>query len=103
MREAVARLEAIGVRPIVVRDAFAVLELRGGTHIVVREAKDDAVHEVSFDLMVDGIEEGEARFRAAGFETTAIERGRIHASFTATAPERFRVRVNDSHAGTRPV
>ena len=29
-------LEAVGLRPIVTRDELAVLELRGGTHVVVR-------------------------------------------------------------------
>ena len=34
---AARRLEAVGLRPIVTRDEFAVLELRGGTHVVVRQ------------------------------------------------------------------
>src|SRR5258707_13442210 len=31
-------LETVGLRPIVTRDELAVLELRGGTHVVVRQA-----------------------------------------------------------------
>ena len=32
-------LETVGLRPIVTRDELAVLELRGGTHVVVRHAE----------------------------------------------------------------
>ncbi len=32
-------LESVGLRPIVTRDELAVLELRGGTHVVVRHAE----------------------------------------------------------------
>jgi hypothetical protein len=38
--DAAARwLEEVGLRPIVTRGELAVLELRGGTHVVVRIAK----------------------------------------------------------------
>jgi hypothetical protein len=32
-------LETVGLRPIVTMDDLAVLELRGGTHVVVRQAE----------------------------------------------------------------
>ena len=32
-------LETVGLRPIVTMDELAVLEVRGGTHIVVRQAE----------------------------------------------------------------
>jgi hypothetical protein len=103
VRAAAERLERVGVRPIVVKDDFAVMELRGGTHIVVRELEGDGVEKLSFDFMVDDIEEGRQRFDDAGFTVTDISRGRIHDSFVAKAPERFRVEVNSSHAGDRTV
>ncbi|MFT5353887.1 MAG: hypothetical protein ACI9KE_001087 [Polyangiales bacterium] len=56
---AVARLEAIGVRAIVKRETFAVMELRGGTHIVVREPKESQeLDQPSFDLMSDSSSNG---------------------------------------------
>ena len=36
-RGAAERLVSVGLRDIMVRDSLGVLELRGGTHIVVRE------------------------------------------------------------------
>lgn len=100
---AVARLEAIGVRAIVKRDTFAVMELRGGTHIVVREPKDSPAEQPSFDLMYDDIKEARLMFEKAGFELSETVAGKVHASFRATAPEGFEFQVIDSHAGSRVV
>ena len=102
-RAAAERLVAIGVRKIVLKDSFAVLELRGGTHIVVREAENDELTEASFDLMYDDIDAASALFQERGFEVTEIKDGNIHRSFYATAPEQFRIQVLDSHAGSRIV
>ena len=103
-RRAAERLVAVGVRRIMVQDAFAVLELRGGTHIVVRETETDGVTDAPFDLMYDDLDAAHAAFRKQGFEVTAIrDSGRVHRSFRATAPGQFRVQVLDSHAGSRAV
>lgn len=100
---AARRLQGVGVRTLLVREDFAVLELRGGTHIVLRAAEADDVREASFDLMYDDIDAAHDLFGRHGFERTEIERGTIHDSFTAVAPESFRVRVNSSHASDQPV
>ena len=100
---ATRRLEAVGIRTIVGRDRFSVVELRGGTHIVVRELEHDAEFEAGFDLMYDDIQAARKLFVEAGFEATEVEQGRIHASFWVTAPERFKLQVLDSHAGERLV
>ncbi|MEO0601760.1 MAG: VOC family protein [Myxococcota bacterium] len=99
--EAAKRLVAVGVREIMIRDHLAVLELRGGTHIVVREGAGPA--DAPFDLMYDDLDAMHTRFAEQGFEVTAIERGRIHRSFYAVAPEGFRIQVLDSHVGARRV
>lgn len=98
----VARLEAVGVRTIVKNESFAVMELRGGTHIVVREPE-GAAENPSFDLMYDNIDEARSMFEEAGFTLSETVRGRIHAQFHADAPEGFRFQVVDSHAGSRAV
>ena len=97
------RLAAVGIRVVMKRDAIAILELRGGTHIVLRPLEDDEPYEAQFDLMYDDIEDAHASFERAGFVVTEIENGKIHRAFNATAPERFSVRVLDSHAGNRVV
>jgi hypothetical protein len=51
-------LETVGLRPIVTMNEPAVLELRGGTHIVVRRAEQPPERGAGapFDLMVDDID-----------------------------------------------
>ena len=97
------RLEAIGVRPIVVREGLAVMELRGGTHIVIREAQDGEQYEAPFDLMYDDIDRAHELLARSGFDVSEIERGQIHDSFWGVAPEGFRIRINSSHASDQPV
>ncbi len=94
---------ALGVRAVVINDRFAVLELRGGTHIVVSEASSTGVSDAPFDLMYDDIDAAHARFREEGFEVSGIASGGVHRGFEAVAPEGYRVRVVDSHVGERAV
>lgn len=102
---AAKRLEAVGLRRILARADFAIFELRGGTHVVVREREDALAEDqpASFDLMYDDLGAARARFLDAGFEASAIVHGRIHAHFVALAPEGFSIEVVSSHAGRRPV
>ncbi len=100
---AAKRLLSVGVRAILVRESLAVMELRGGTHVVVRPLEDDRAHEAGFDLMYEDLEDARTRFETAGFEVGPITEGKVHRGFEAKAPERFSIKVNDSHAGRRAV
>lgn len=94
----------LGIRPIVTKDEFAVLELRGGTHLVIRKSDDPPEGErIPFDIMVDDVEAAAKRYRGRGLTVGPIERGRIHDSFEVIAPDGRRLEVNSSHAGQRPV
>jgi len=87
----------LGMREVERNDHVAVLELRGGTHLVLVPGTpaDDAV--VPFDLMVDDLDEVHAEWKARGLDPSPIERGRIHAAFTMRDPDGYRVTVNSSH------
>jgi len=101
---AATRLERVGVRVVVSHPGFAILELRGGTHIVVREEADlREPRAAGFDLMFDSADAAAERFRAAGFDVGPISRGSIHHSFRAVAPEGFALSVTSTHAGDRAV
>ncbi len=103
--EATAFFLAVGVRRIVTKDSFAVLELRGGTHIVVRP-EEGAVNEgerMPFDFIVDDIDAAHREYAAKGLTVGPIERGRIHDGFELTAPDGQILKINSSHAGDRPV
>ena len=71
-------LETTGLRPIVTMAELAVLELRGGTHVVVRHAE-------------------------KGLSPSPIRRGRIHDSFELAGPDGWVFTVNSSHASGKPI
>ena len=97
--------ETVGLRPIAGGDDFAVLELRGGTHLIVTQASRRPKHgaEAPFDLMVDNVDAARRGFALKGLEPTRIHRGSIHDSFELPGPEGARFTVLSSHAGRRPV
>jgi len=104
--DAAARwLETIGLRPIVTRGELAVLELRGGTHVVVRigEEPPKAGAIAPFDLMVDDVDAAYRDYAEKGLSPTPIRRGRIHDSFELPGPDGWTFTVNSSHASGEPI
>ena len=98
-------LEETGLRPIVTMDGLAVLELRGGTHVVVREAerRPKAGSPAPFDLMVDDVDAAHRDYATKGLSPTPIKRGRIHDSFELPGPDGWTFTVNSSHASGQPI
>ncbi len=94
-----------GMRDIFRSDDFGVLELRGGTHLVVSRAKAavEPGRKAPFDLMVDDIDEARGEFTSDGVSATDITRGRIHDTFHIEGPGGYRFAVTSSHAGDRAV
>ena len=97
--------ETVGLRPIVTRDAIAVLELRGGTHVVVRQAEEPPKPGAGapFDLMVDDVDATHRDYAAKGLSPSEIRRGRIHDSFDLAGPDGWAFTVNSSHASGQPI
>ncbi|HZU90880.1 MAG TPA: VOC family protein [Stellaceae bacterium] len=98
-------LETIGLRPIVTRDELAVLELRGGTHVVVRQSQEPPAPGTGapFDLMVDDVDAAHRDYAEKGLSPSSIRRGRIHDSFELKGPDGWVFTVNSSHASGRPI
>ena len=98
-------LESVGLRPIFADADLAVLELRGGTHVVVRKAGEapKVGAAAPFDLMVDDIEAARRDYAGKGLEPSEIARGRIHDSFHLAGPDGHDFTVCSSHARGRPV
>ena len=94
-----------GLRPLVQNEELAVLELRGGTHLVLLKEKEPTSPgaKAPFDLMVDDIEAARSKCAALGFEPSDIAVGKIHSSFTLVEPGGHEITVNSSHASDRPV
>jgi catechol 2,3-dioxygenase-like lactoylglutathione lyase family enzyme len=87
----------IGMREVERNPQVAVLELRGGTHLVLVPGTPPENGDAPFDLMVEDLDATHADWRARGLDPSPIERGRIHASFTVRDPNGYRVKVNSSH------
>lgn len=98
-------LETVGLRPIVAMADLAVLELRGGTHVVVRAAEPAPAPgtPAPFDLMVDDINAAHRDYAAKGLSPSEISRGRIHDSFQVAGPSGWLFTINSSHASGKPV
>ena len=94
-----------GMRDIFTGENFGVLELRGGTHLVLSRAETTVEPglDAPFDLMVDDIDEARAEFTGNGVSATEIKRGRIHDTFHIEGPGGYRFAVTSSHAGDREV
>lgn len=103
--EAADWFEAIGMRRIFRGDTVSVLELRGGTHLVLLPAKRKAraPREAPFDLMVDDVDATRADWRASGVKASRIRRGRIHDSFSVTGPDGWTIEIVSSHTSRHPV
>ena len=93
----------LGIRTIVEQVDLAVLELRGGTHLVLRTWEAPESGPVPFDIMVDDIDAAYVRIQGHGLDVTDISRGRIHDHFAVQTPDRRALTINSSHAGDRAV
>ena len=98
-------LETVGLRSIVVRDEAAVLEMRGGTHVVVRPAP-AAGGAAPFDLMVDDLDVSHRDYAEKGLSPSPIRQRQArydHDFFELPGPDGWVFTVYSSHVGDRPV
>ncbi len=93
----------LGMRDIARGEDFGVLELRGGTHLVLLPNDQFATGPTPFDLMVDDLEATHRELAEKGLEPSEIEQGRIHRSFTIACPSGHTVKFNSTHVSDRPV
>jgi len=86
----------IGMRLVVNMGRMAIVELRGGTHIILQQGRPGTG---ALDLIVDDIDETRDVMVAAGAQdVTSITRGNPHDRFTATDPEGNTLVIASNHA-----
>jgi hypothetical protein len=95
----------LGLRLIHQAQTIAVLELRGGTHLVLQPAPEPIPSGMPapFDLMVDDIVVARRQYGELGLNPSAIESGMIHRSFTLSGPDGYVITMTSSHTGGRVV
>jgi catechol 2,3-dioxygenase-like lactoylglutathione lyase family enzyme len=86
----------IGMREVERNPHVAVMELRGGTHLVLVPGPVTA-GDAPFDLMVEDLDAIHREWTEQGMEVGPIAHDRIHDSFTLTDPDGHRVTVNSTH------
>lgn len=86
---------AIGMRRVVDMGQAVIVELRGGTHLIIRSGQGG---QASLDFIVDDIESTREVMVAAGSAAASIRRGSPHDTFTATDPEGNTLVVHSNHA-----
>ena len=96
-------MQQIGMRLIASGDEFAVLEMRGGTHLVVTSDSESTLIKGSFDLMVEDLDDTHKQYTELGFAPGEIERGQIHDSFALREPGGTAITFNSTHVGDLPV
>ena len=97
-------MRLIGMRPIVKRADLAVLELRGGTHLVLLFKPEIVADEAKFDLMVEDLQASHQHFIDLGLAPTPIERvSPEHERFTLREPAGHVIAFFSNHVSGRPV
>jgi rhodanese-related sulfurtransferase/catechol 2,3-dioxygenase-like lactoylglutathione lyase family enzyme len=97
--------ERLGLRRVATPDRVAILELRGGTHLILVPSDHPvkAQARAPFDLMVDDVDATHASLTAAGLAPSPLVDGDIHRSFTITEPGGHAITVNSTHVSGLPV
>jgi len=104
LEESAAFMKKIGLRSIVERPQVAVLELRGGTHLVLIAKPAITPGDAPFDLMVEDLQATHASFVEQGLEPTPIERlSREHEQFKLREPAGHVISFLSNHASGEPV
>lgn len=102
LKKSVAFFKLVGGRSVVQMPGMAIIELRGGTHLILRRDPNASESYARFDLMVDDIVEMRNRLISAGYDPSGLTRGGVHRSFTVVEPSGIELDFTSSHA-TGPV
>lgn len=86
----------VGMRTIFRGDDLAILELRGGTHLLLFRG-DATPGPAPFDLMVDDVDATHTAWGDRGLPVSEVARGSIHDQFVVTDPDGHELTVQNSH------
>jgi catechol 2,3-dioxygenase-like lactoylglutathione lyase family enzyme len=98
-------LLSLGLRDAEPAAPVGVIELRGGTHILVLPRADDVAPgtRAPFDLMVDDLDAFRARLEGLGITPAPVQTNPSHRFFLLREPGGHDIDVSSSHATGLPV
>ena len=98
-------MQAIGMRPVFLGPQVSILELRGGTHLILMRKDKVVGGAAAFDLMVDDIHATHRQWASQGLGPSPIEaRPAIdHEVFIISEPAGNVITVFSSHVSGKPV
>ena len=104
MDDTIRFMLSVGMHSVFQGPEVSVLELRGGTHLLLFHTDERTADEATFDLMVDDLQAMHARLAGLGYETSAIrDMPEIeHRTFDVREPAGTRITFFSSHAVCRP-
>src|SRR5262245_21178372 len=85
-----------GMRTVHRADDMAILELRGGTHLLLFRG-DASGGDAPFDRLLEAADALHAEMTNSGLAVSDITRGRIHDVFMLTDPDGHEITVQNSH------
>jgi catechol 2,3-dioxygenase-like lactoylglutathione lyase family enzyme len=104
LEETASFMRKLGMRPIVQRPEVAVLELRGGTHLVLLANANVTASDARFDLMVEDLNATHKQFVELGLDPTPIERiSPEHEGFKVREPSGNVITFYSNHVSGQPV
>ncbi len=95
----------LGLRSVYEGPHMAILEMRGGTHLMLFRGKPKPGPIRTFDFMVDRIRAYRDALKKVGIGGSRIRHDHVsgHRTFELTDPDGHEVKVYSSHTGGRPV
>tara|TARA_A100001037_G_scaffold304520_1_gene341566 strand:- start:235 stop:618 length:384 start_codon:yes stop_codon:yes gene_type:complete len=103
--DASAFLQDLGLRAVFETEKFAVLELRGGTHLILNKSRKKITpgDVAPVDLMVDDVKAMRAYCQKKKMKPSKITSGSVHDSFYIPGPDGWSIKITSSHTSGRPV
>ena len=99
--------EQLGMRLCMSWEGMAILELRGGTHLLLIEGNDEMqqVLDPVFDMMVDDLASYRQQLRDLDIDTSEITNHPMihHQRFYVEDPDGHRIAIHSDHTDGRPV
>jgi catechol 2,3-dioxygenase-like lactoylglutathione lyase family enzyme len=97
--------QQLGLRLVWADARMAILELRGGTHLLLFPDRPQykTVTNDEFDFMVADVQVSHELLQSKGIKVAKVKRDRFHAYFEASDPDGNKWRINSDHTEGRSV